>query len=186
MAGPATSGRTRIAQPSKLRTYGISLPMSCVRSFFALIALVACAAPGSVSAQLVEISSLSDLAFGNIVNFSTDVSQSQTVCAYSNALFSNYSVRASGSGAGGAFTLSNGASTLAYDVQWNSATNQSSGTPLTAGVAQSGFISQGVLPGCTIGLTRSGSMTVILRAAALSAARAGSYTGVLTVMISPN
>ncbi|BBD96762.1 hypothetical protein SAMIE_1002630 [Sphingobium amiense] len=148
--------------------------------------MLACALPRPAFAQLAQLSDLSDVSFGTIVNVTSDVSQSQTVCAYSNALFSNYTVRATGSGAGGAFTLASGAATLAYEVQWNSAANQSGGTQLTAGVSQSGFISQGVTPGCTLGLTRSGSMTVILRAAALSAAQAGSYSGTLTLMISPN
>ncbi len=145
-----------------------------------------CALSTVASAQLVQISDLSDIAFGTIVNMSSDISLSQTVCAYSNALTSNYSVLLTGSGAGGALTLSNGAATIPYDVQWNSAAGQTSGTQLVAGTPQSGFVSTGVLPGCTLGLTRSGSLTVILRAAALSAARAGNYTGTLTVLISPN
>jgi hypothetical protein len=166
---------------------GLQRAMPPIQNLLSAAALMlACALSQPARAQLVQLSDLADMSFGTVVNVSSDVSQSQTVCAYSNALFSNYTVRATGSGAGGAFTLAAGSATLAYDVQWNSAANQSSGTQLTAGVAQSGFISQGVLPGCTLGLTRSGSLTVILRAAALSVAQAGSYTGTLTVMISPN
>jgi hypothetical protein len=166
---------------------GLPRAMPSIHKFLSSAALMlACAMPQPAFAQLAQLSDLSDISFGTIASVTSDLSQSQTVCAYSNALFSNYSVRATGSGAGGAFTLAAGGATLAYEVQWNSAAAQSSGTQLSAGVAQSGFISQGVLPGCTLGLTRSGSLTVILRAAALSVARAGSYSGTLTLMISPN
>jgi hypothetical protein len=154
------------------------------------IPVIAMAIVGSICqparAQLVQLTELADMSFGTVASVTSDVSQSQTVCAYSGALSSSYSVRATGSGAGGAFMLSAGGSTLAYEVQWNSTPYQASGTHLTAGLAQSGFVSQGVLPGCTLGLTRSGSLTVILRAAALSVAQAGRYTGTLTVMIAPN
>ena len=147
---------------------------------------IVCAIVSPAQAQLVQLTELTDISFGTVVSVTSDVSQSQTVCAYSSALFSSYSVRATGSGASGAFTLSAGGSTLAYEVQWNSAPNQASGTQLVAGLAQSGFVSQGVLAGCTLGLSRSGSLTVILRSAALSVAQAGHYAGTLTVMISPN
>ncbi len=187
MAGNAPSGRAIVAPPASARMHGISPLLPCIRPLFRLFLLIGLGAlPAPALAQQVQISELTDVAFGTIANMSSDISQSQTVCAYSNALNSNYSVRLTGSGAGGALTLSNGAATMPYDVQWNSAAGQTSGTQLVAGVPQSGFVSQGVLPGCTLGLTRSGSLTVILRAASLSAAHAGSYTGTLTVLISPN
>lgn len=166
---------------------GISPLMPRIRPLFRIVAMIGLGmTPVQVSAQQVQISELTDVAFGTIANMSSDISLSQTVCAYSNALTSNYTVRLTGSGVGGALTLSNGAATMPYDVQWNSSAGQTSGTQLVGGVPQSGFVSTGVLPGCTFGLTRSGSLTVILRAAALSAAHAGSYTGTLTVLISPN
>lgn len=137
-------------------------------------------------AQSVQISNLSDIAFGAITNLGADLSQSQTLCAYASGLPARYTIIARGSGAGNAFTLSNGASTLAYEVQWNASAGQTSGTALTAGAPLSGQLSGALLPTCTLGLTPSGSLTVILRAAALSAARSGSYTGALTLLISPN
>jgi len=142
--------------------------------------------PVASQAQAVQISQLTDVGFGALTNLSADITQSQTVCAYSGALSGRYSVTASGSGAGGAFTLSNGAQTLAYEVQWNASANQTSGTNLTAGSALAGQPSSAVLPTCTLGLTPSGSLTIILRAAALSSSYAGNFTGTLSLLLSPN
>lgn len=142
--------------------------------------------PAPSSAQSVQISNLTDIAFGAISSLDADLSQSQTVCAYASGLPARYSIIARGSGAGNAFTLQNGAATLPYEVQWNASAGQTSGTALSAGAPLSGQISGALLPTCTLGLTPSGSLTVILRAAQLSAARSGSYTGTLSLTISPN
>lgn len=150
-----------------------------------LLLLLACI-PSPSLAQTVQISNLTDIDFGAITNLNTDLSQSQTVCAYASGLPPRYSIIARGSGAGNAFTLSNGTSTMAYEVQWNAAAGQTSGTGLSANAALTGQASGALLPTCTLGLTPSGTLTVILRAAELSAARAGSYTGVLTLLLSPN
>jgi hypothetical protein len=141
--------------------------------------------PNAAQAQ-VQISNLSDVGFGAIANLQADMSQSQTVCAFSNLLSARYSITATGSGAGGAFTITNGAATLPYDVQWNAAANQTSGTALSAGAALTGQISGALTLGCTLGLTPSGSLTIILRAAALSNAAAGDFSGTLSLMIAPN
>jgi hypothetical protein len=143
------------------------------------------AAP-AYAAGFVQLTGLSDVAFGSISDLTSDSAISETVCAFSNTLPSRYSVTATGSGSGNAFTLTNGASTMAYEVQWNAAAGQTSGTSLTAGTALANVTSSALTTGCTLGLTPSGSLTVVLRAAALSAATSGSYTGTLSILISPN
>lgn len=153
--------------------------------FVAIVLALGVAGPAQ-AAGLAQISNLSDVGFGTINDFSTDVTLSQTVCAFSNTLPSRYSVTATGSGAGNAFTLTNGASTLAYEVQWNAAAGQTSGTQLTAGAALAGMASSALTSNCTFGLTPSGSLTIILKSAALSLASSGNYTGTLSILISPN
>ena len=148
--------------------------------------LVAIGAPNATVAQTVQISGISDVGFGTVANFNLDLSQSQTVCAYSSALPARYSISALGSGTGGAFTLSNGAFALPYEVQWNAAAAQTSGTMLSPGTTLTNQTSAAVTPTCTLGLTPSGSLTIVLRAAALSRAQAGAFTGTLTLLISPN
>ncbi|MET0364976.1 MAG: hypothetical protein ABW169_10005 [Sphingobium sp.] len=151
----------------------------------AVLSLSGFAGPAQ-AAGVAEISNLSDVAFGSIIDFASDLSISQTVCAYSSTLPSRYSVTGTGSGAGNAFTLTNGTGALPYEVQWNAAAGQTSGTKLTAGSALANVASSGLLPGCTLGLTLSGTLTVVLRSADLSSAQSGMYTGTLTILLSPS
>ena len=140
-------------------------------------------APGH--AQQVSISGLTDVAFGTISNFTTDLTRSQNVCANSTAAGNRYSVTASGSGAGGSFDLQSGGGTLAYEVQWAGATGQTVGTNLVANVAQGGFSGVGSNSVCKNGIMTA-SLITILRSTAISAARAGAYTGTLTLILTPN
>jgi hypothetical protein len=135
------------------------------------------------AAQAVQVSGLSDVAFGPIASFATDQVRSQSVCAFSGLLGGRYTVTARGSGSGGAFTLASGAATIPYEVQWNAAAGQTSGTSLTANNPLGG---QTMLLSCPVLQTVNASLIVILRSAALSVATAGDYTGTLTVILSAN
>lgn len=134
-------------------------------------------------AQSVQITRLSDVAFGTITNVGADQVQSQSVCAYSGLLGGRYSITANGSGSGGAFTLANGSATMPYEVQWSTTAGQTSGTNLTAGTALTG---QTMLLSCPVLATVNSSLIVILRGTALSSATAGNYNGTLTVILSAN
>lgn len=148
-----------------------------------LVALCALLAPARVSAQ-VQITRLSDVAFGTITAVGVDQVQSQSVCAFSGLLGGRYTVTATGSGAGGAFTLGNGSALLPYEVQWNgSAAGQSSGTNLTPGSPLTG---QTMLLSCPLTAATNASLIVLLRATALTTATAGNYTGTLTVILAAN
>lgn len=93
-----------------------------------------------------------------------------------------YRVTATGSGAGGAFTLSNGSSTLAYQVEFAGRTGGF--FALAAGVARSGF-NGNTQAQCT-GLTRQNErVRITIRAADLAAAPAGTYAGTLTLTVAP-
>ncbi len=145
-----------------------------------LFVLALPALPVPAAAQGVQITRLSDVSFGTITNVGVDQVQSQSVCAYSGLLGGRYSLTATGSGAGGAFTLSNGGSVLAYEVQWSGTSGQSSGTNLVSGTALSG---QTMLLSCPLLQTTNSSLIVILRGTALSVATAGNYGGTLTIML---
>lgn len=134
-------------------------------------------------AQNVQISNLSDMGFGLVTDVGSDQVQAQSVCTYSGLLGGRYTVTASGSGAGGAFTLSNGSATLPYEVQWSPSAGQTSGTNLVAGRPLAG---QTMLLSCPVLQANNASLIVILRGTALSAARSGSYTGALTIILSAN
>jgi hypothetical protein len=143
-----------------------------------VLALPVLSAPAA--AQGVQITRLSDVSFGTIANVGVDQIQSQSVCAFSGLLGGRYSLTATGSGAGGAFTLSNGGSVLPYEVQWSGTSGQSSGTNLVSGTALTG---QTMLLSCPLLQVTNSSLIVILRGTALSVATAGNYGGTLTIML---
>lgn len=173
---PATAHIRGRSGPTPLR------PWICACAF-ALLALAA--GPALAQSNNVRLTKLSDVPFGTITNFGADSVSSQSVCAFSSSSTKNYHVTANGSGAGGAFSLASGSSSLAYDVQWNSASGQTSGTQLSPNVALTGLLSAATQQACNSGPATSGSLIVIVRSSAISSAQAGNYSGTLTLVIGP-
>jgi hypothetical protein len=132
----------------------------------------------------VRITGLSDVSFGTISNLTIDAVQAQSVCVYSNGPSNSYGVRADGSGAGGAFTLTNGVTTMAYDVRWSSQSGQSNGTVLSPGVILSSQTTNAQNQTCSNGPPTTASLIVTLPATSLSSAGAGNYSGTLTLIVS--
>jgi hypothetical protein len=165
--------------------YGGSL-----RKWIGAAALLALAMPSPASAQSrARITSLADVAFGTIAApIDQTNSQNVTVCSYYSIwifnIRQNYSVVATGSGNGGAFTLSSGAATLAYDVQWSDTINATSGTMLQPGVASSVFGNNDNSLACNPSQDNA-SLIVTIPATQLATATAGTYSGTLQIMISP-
>ena len=137
------------------------------------------------SAQNVQIGALTDLSFGTVASVTANATVSENLCVYSSA--GSYSVRATGSGTNNSFALLNGAVQMPYTVQWAANGSQTSGTQLTAGQATR-FTPTGLNILCSLGSLLAGSATLLvtLPAASLSAAQAGSYSGTLTLLVSPN
>lgn len=161
-----------------------------LRAATIVAALAALAAPTGVRAQLQSrITGLADVNYGTINSF-VDQTNSQNVCVYSVFSFfgfpirRDYSVLATGNGAGGAFTLASGPRTLPYEVRWADAANQTTGTQLTAGATASGFGNASNNQTCTGG--DNASLIVTITGTSLATASAGSYTGVLSITIVPN
>lgn len=127
---------------------------------------------------------LQDILFGAVPSLSSDLIKSQNTCSFSGVAPITYAVGAGGSGSGGAFTLTNGTSTIPYEVQWAQGINASSGTALTANVALNGQVTPGLLSGltCALGATNA-SLIIIVRATSLQQATAGTYAGTLTVLM---
>ena len=150
----------------------------------ALVLPIMLAAPAW--AQTARIGGLEDVNFGTVVAVA-DQSNSQNVSVCSmEGWFSrlNYSVTASGTGAGGAFQLTSGAHVLPYEVRWADAPNQTSGTALQPGVPSPGFGNAATLLACLFE-PDTASLTVRLRAADLAVATAGNYSGTLQITIRP-
>lgn len=155
----------------------------------AVAALVALTVPTQAHAG-ARITGLADVNYGTINTF-TDQTNAQNVCVYSvsggvGSARRPYSVRATGNGTGGAFTLASGIRTLPYQVRWDDARNQTTGTLLTSGVDVAGFVTGTVSQTCTNGANENASLIITITGTSLTTATAGTYTGVLTILITPN
>lgn len=142
--------------------------------------------PGEpAAAQQVQINKLSDVSFGLISDFTTDAVSAQNVCVFSSTAQKGYNIAAQGSGVANAFTLANGSTNLAYEVQWNGNSGRTTGTSLTPNVALTGQRSNANNAGCVSGPVTTASLIIIIRAAALGAAPGGNFAGTLTLVIAP-
>ena len=150
-----------------------------------LLAAILGSAPAYAQSNNVRITKLSDVVFGSIANLGVDAISSQSICVYAHSTSNGYQVTASGSGAGGAFVLTSGASALAYDVLWNQSAGQSSGSQLGPNITLTGQTSAATQQTCNTGPATTASLILVLRASALSSARAGSYSGTLTLLVGP-
>lgn len=134
----------------------------------------------------VRISGLDDVSFAN-ADPSVAATDAQDVCVWSNTSTRGYSITATGSGTGSAFTLSNGVDPdVPYTVGWAQSSGQTSGTSLTAGSALTGQTSSAVTSDCSAGPAASASLIVTIGSPTLQSMVAGvSYTGTLTLVVAP-
>jgi hypothetical protein len=163
----------------------------------AMVAALLCAAPaGAVGTQislsigiLAQLSGLSDVTFTNVAP-ETDAVSNQNVCAWTNALSRGYTVLATGSGTGSAFTLTTTdgtARTVAYQVGWSGSANAGSTTTLSANTSSATFTTAALTPTCTVlGPSASATLQIQIKSANLLTMTANKpYTGSLTLTISP-
>ncbi len=137
----------------------------------------------SVQAR-VRITGLADVSWTN-QDPGTAATNAQDVCVWSNTSTKGYTVTARGDGASNAFTLANGALTVPYSVQWNASAGQTTGTALTTGSA-SGTLTSTAATNQTCTAGESASLVVGISAADLGGMQAAtSYSGVLTLVVSP-
>lgn len=145
--------------------------------------LAAAVCPSPALADKVRITGLSDVNFGLVSNLQADQRRAQNICVYSNGTGNRYSITATGSGPGSSFALSNGANSLAYEVEWSDQSGQTTGTSLSPSVAATARSSSASQQSCNSGPATSASLIVVLRSSALSQAREGSYSGSLTLLV---
>lgn len=133
-----------------------------------------------------QITNLSDITFTN-ADPGSAASMAENNCVWSNTATKGYTITATGSGTSGAFTLASAALTpVAYTVQWNQATGQSSGTALTASTASTTFNSTATTPTCATAPATSSSLIVSISSTQLlNMASLTTYTGTLTLLVSP-
>jgi len=133
----------------------------------------------------VQLSGLTDVSFTN-QDPATAALNAQNVCVWSNTSTKGYNVTATGSGTASAFTLSSGALTVPYSVQWSQSSGQTSGTALATGTALTGLKSTATSANCSSGVTSSASLIVSMTTANLQTMQAATtYTGTLTLVVAP-
>jgi hypothetical protein len=148
----------------------------------AAIAALLCAS--GASAQATVVPTVQNVAFGAVSSLYSDLTNAQNTCSFTGLLPINYGVTATGTGTGGAFTITNGKSNIPYEVQWAQTANATSGSSLTANTMLGGQQTAALLSGltCLLGVTNA-TLIVIVRAASLQQATTGSYTGTLNILL---
>ena len=133
----------------------------------------------------VQLTGLTDVSFVN-QDPASAATNAQNVCVWSNTSTRGYNVTATGSGAGSAFTLANGALTVPYSVQWSGSSGQASGTALATGAPLSGLTSTARNATCSAGPGSTASLIVNISASSLQGMLAATtYTGTLTLVVAP-
>lgn len=127
----------------------------------------------------VRISNLSDINLG--VFAGADAVGSTDACVYRNGTGA-YRITATGSGAGGAFALTDGTNSVAYTVDYDDGTGA-----VAMGAAAPMIGRTGADPSSATCATTGNNATVTTTVAAATAASlpAGTYTGTLTLLVAP-
>ncbi len=111
----------------------------------------------------------------------SDLTGSDNVCVYSNN--GGFNITATGSGAGNAFTLAGGGTTVPYAVEWANTSGALSGTGMTSGTPLNSQTATFAGPDCGGGT----NTTVLINVSQvdLGDAPAAAYSGVLTLLVAP-
>ena len=133
----------------------------------------------------VRVTGLQDVQFGS-VGLGGDAVQSQSICVFSSNRIPAYSVIALGSGPGSTFALASGIDAIKFDVMWSELTGQMAGEELMAGKPSQSFVSTATHHACNNGPMTSASLIVRVREAEIANAKAGTYSGALTLIVSPS
>jgi hypothetical protein len=139
----------------------------------------------------MQLSNISDFSLGNWGMGDPAVSSSMDLCVGSllNSPAGGYAITITSST--GAYTLKSGSNTLPYTLFWDSSGSGSLGsgsTQLTNGMKLSGLGNGNALSAlCALGLTGPNArLTIKIAQSDLTAAIAGTYSGTITMLLSPN
>lgn len=133
--------------------------------------------------DVIRISDIDDFIFGSHTGLgTTSPSLTDDICIYRNST-GNYQVTASGSGSGGDFTLSNGADTMTYTAQWNDGNGFNPLQPNTPLSNQGNVFNSNI--NCNAGSANNASLKIDIDNSELQSVPAGTYQGVITIMVAP-
>ena len=152
----------------------------------ALLLAAAYLAPSAAkAADKSRATGFTDIYFGEIGISGSDITASRDLCIYTNSSSQQYSLLAAGSQSSSDFAITSTASAIPIDVQWSDQAGQSSGRTIQPNVTESGFSTNARNQTCNSGPAATASLILTLRGAELAIARAGSYSGWLSITIAP-
>lgn len=127
----------------------------------------------------IRVSQLNDIDLGMYTG--TDKLATESLCVFRSS-GGTYAVTATGSGAGGAYLLQNGASTIPFSVSWDDGTGPAQMTP---GVPLPGRLNSFTQSDtCNNGANNNASLMLSLLAADMDAAPvSGQHSGVITITV---
>ena len=129
---------------------------------------------------VVRISNMNDFAFGSWSGVG-DLTATDGICIYDNVPPTTYRLRFRGSGAGNAFTITNGTTTLPYTVEYRDST--AAFVTMTANVTVTFAGANNASTTCSGGT--NGTIRITILEANLLAATPATYSGTLTVRLQP-
>lgn len=142
--------------------------------------------PDVAQAQNMQINNIDDLALGTWSGVG-NLSASDNVCIHSKHSSQTYGITLTGDGAGGAFTLSSGAPTLLpYRVYWNDDISEVGKVEVFAGVKLGSQTGGSRFRDCRFVPTgTNANFSAEVSSTDLEGVQSGTYSGVLTLFLSP-
>lgn len=150
-----------------------------MKKFLIILAALFLFVPNSYA--VVRISNMNDFAFGTWSG-TGQLQSSDAVCIHDTQGNMNYGIRPRGSGTSFAFTVTNGTVTIPYSVEFQGSVGGM--TTLTTNVKT--VFNNANRTSSTCGGGTNATLRVTFTQANLEAAEAGSYTGVLTIILTRN
>lgn len=170
----------------------------CSMWFLYVVAMSVLVISTANAATNMRISNLSNITIPQWVTGDPAITQDVFVCIYRGNEGNNsrrtYKIRATGDGPG--FLLKSGANTIAYTVTWNDGgvANPGGGTTATMSNnivlenrqnARNQLDSPANSSDCNAGASPTARLRIGITAAVMDAARDGTFTGTLTLLLSP-
>jgi len=131
-------------------------------------------------ANLVRVSNLNDINLGTFAGGGGGLAGTDTFCVYRNGA-GNYNINMTGDGTANAFTLANGANTVPYTVDF---VNGATTTAMNTGTGLAGQTGANTVSDTCAGVDNV-SVNISVSNADLSSSPAGTYSGVLTMVVAP-
>lgn len=132
----------------------------------------------------VQIAGLSDLNLGRW-NGTADLMGTVTHCVRSTAPGARFAIAISGDGPAGGFLLSGGAGAIPYRVAYNDGRGWIDAAPGTPIASQRGYANAIQFNRCLSGASQRQSLRVQVLGSDLGAALSGSYSGTVSLLITP-